>query len=79
MGIQAKNTVSTPHSGDTTFPQNTNRSYFFIVMTTGTGTIEFGGGGGKIPLEEGAHYNPPVCPTGEILVETTGDFVVHMG
>lgn len=75
----AKNTISTEYTGDTTFPANNNRDYFFIVMTVGSGTIAFGGGTGQIPLATGEHYNPPICPTGEIQVTTTGTFVVHMG
>jgi hypothetical protein len=72
------NSRSTAHSGDLVLPENRNRGYFFIVMTAGIGTIEFGGGGGLIPLATGEHYNPPVAPTSEISIVTTGDFVLHM-
>lgn len=76
--ITRVNTRSTEHTGNLTIPYNQNRSMFFIVQTVGTGTIEFGGGGGKIPLTEGVHYNPNVVPTDEISIETTGTFVVHI-
>lgn len=84
MTIMAKNTVSLEYTGDKTFPANTNRGYFFITMTSGSGTISFGIAGagettGEIPLAEGFHYVPGVCPTGEIRVTTTGTFVVHVG
>lgn len=79
MSITAKNTVSKEYTGNKTFPANNNRGYFFIVMTDGTGTISFGGGGGEIPLESGYHYEPGVCPLGEITVTTTSTYVIHMG
>lgn len=67
-------------TGNHSLPADRNRSYFFIVCTVGSGTIEFGKGGGKIPLKEGAHYNPPIVPTSEIDIEsTTGTFVIHEG
>lgn len=75
----AKNTVSTEHTGNLTLEMNNNRTYFFIVMTAGTGTIAFGGGSGGIPLEEGYHYEPAVCPTGQIDIVTAGTYVLHMG
>lgn len=76
--IERANTRSTEHTGNLVIPSAQNRSYFFIIQTSGTGTIEFGGGGGKIPLSEGTHYNPNVVPTDEISIETTGTFVVHI-
>lgn len=78
--LLAKNTVSTEYVGDKVFEPNQNRSYFFIVFTSGGGSISFGGGGGQIPLAQGEHYNPPVCPTGEINILATGSvYVIHMG
>ena len=77
--LQRVNTTSVEHTGDKTFPAKPNRSYFFIVMTSGTGTVEFNGGGGKIPLATNQFYEPYVCPTGQIDVVTTGTFVVHEG
>lgn len=71
------NTRSVSYTGTTTFPADNRRGYFFVVMTTGAGTIEFGQGGGLIPLAELEHYNPPVCPISEITVTTSGTFVVH--
>ncbi len=77
--VNAKNTISNSYDGNLTLEANNNRSYFFIVMTGGTGTIAFGGGDGEIPLTDGAHYAPPVCPTGQIVVTATGSYVIHMG
>jgi hypothetical protein len=79
MTIMAKNTVSTEYTGNTSFEPNNNRTYFFIVMTSGVGTIAFGGGTGEIPLEEGFHYQPGVTPTGQINITTAGTYVVHQG
>lgn len=78
--ITRLNTISRQYSGDTTFPYDRDRGYFFVVMLAGSsGTVEFGGGGGQIPLAEGFHYAPSVAPTSEIIVRATGNFVVHMG
>lgn len=73
------NTESREYTGNTVLPFKRDRGYFFIVMTAGTGTIEFGGGGGKIPLATGFHYSPSVAPISEISIETTGTFVIHEG
>ena len=63
--------------GDQVFPKNPNRGYFFIVFTTGSGSVSFGNGGGQVPLANLQHYEPYVCPTGEITVTAGGDtFVV---
>lgn len=77
--LLSANTVSTAHSGDLTIPKDKHRSYFFLVMTTGAGTVSFGGGNGAIPLEALQHYNPAVCPIGEIKIVTSNDFIIHMG
>lgn len=77
--IPRANTQSVEYTGNQTFEANQNRRYFFIVMTSGAGTIEFGNGGGAIPLAEGGHYCPYVCPLSEISVVTAGTFVVHWG
>lgn len=79
MAIMAKNTTSTEHTGNLILPANNNRGYFFVVMTSGSGTVEFNGGGGKIPLAQGIHYEPYVTPTGEVSIESTGTYVVCQG
>ena len=73
------NIVSTEYTGNTTIPRNPNRGYFLIVMTEGTGTVEFGTGGGKVPLTADEYYEPYVTPTSEITVETLGKFVIVEG
>jgi len=76
--IQRLNTVSKSYTGNTLLEVNLHRGYFFIVFTEGSGTIEFGDGGGKIPLELGFHYAPTVAPTSKISVESTGGtYVIH--
>ena len=78
--ISRCNTVSREETGNTIIPANKNRSYFFIVFTTGSGTIEFGNGGGLIPLANSAFYEPIVAPTGEIsIVSAGGVYVIHEG
>lgn len=66
------------YSGNLDLPEDPNRGYFFIVMTTGEGTIQFGEDGGLIPLAEGFHYAPPAVPVTTIHVVTTGEFTLHM-
>ena len=73
------NTQSREYTGNAVLPFKQDRGYFFIVMTTGEGTVEFGGGGGKIPLAEGFHYAPHVAPISEISIETSGTYVIHEG
>jgi len=77
--LKRLNTVSKEYSGNQTFPANDHRGYFLIVMTSGQGTVEFGEGGGKMPLPPEGYYEPTVTPLGEITIETTGTFVVHEG
>lgn len=72
------NSISIERTTNLVLPPNQNRRLFFIVQTVGTGTVEFGGGGGKIPLEEGMHYIPPCIPIGEISIETTGTYIIHV-
>jgi hypothetical protein len=76
--ILRKNTVSTAHTGNLVIEADRNRGYFFIVAQ-GDLTMEFGGGGGEIPLKEGQHYCPYVCPIGEIKVNSGNSYVIHMG
>ncbi|CAM0011460.1 hypothetical protein VPHK436_0062 [Vibrio phage K436] len=69
---------SVEYSGNKTFPANNRRNYFFVVMSGGSdGTIEFGGGGGKIPIPADSFYEPLMCSLSEIKVECTGTYVVH--
>ncbi len=79
MKPRSKNTVTKRYEGDKIIPHDSDRSYFFIVMISGAGSIEFGRGGGEIPLVASEHYSPYVCPTGEISIKSTGAYVVHMG
>lgn len=76
--ISKTNLVSKQYTGNTTFPVDQTRNYFFVVMLAGaSGTIEFGEGGGKIPLQEGYHYEPGTVSMGIIKIEATGDYVVN--
>jgi len=77
--ITRLNTVSKEYTGNTIFPPDKHRGFFFLVLTGTSGTVEFGQGGGKLPLAAGDHYAPNVAPIGEISVETAGTFIVHMG
>jgi hypothetical protein len=80
MRIQkAANIVSNSHTGNLTIPANNNRSYFFILMTSATGTVKLGKGSGALPLAIGVHYEPYVCPTGELDIVTTGTYIIVMG
>lgn len=76
MAAQANPIVTTQYTGNKSFPQY-DREYFFIVMTSGAGTIAFGPSGAGIPLEEGFHYAPGVVPSELITVVTSGTYIVH--
>lgn len=77
--VRRSNLKSTTHTGNRTIPATPNRSYFFITFTTAAGTIELGGGGGKVPIAQGAFFEPYITPTSEIIIETTGDYVLVEG
>lgn len=77
------NLVSKEYTGNTTIPQDSNREYFFILMTVGDGTIEFGNvknteTTGAIPLAEGTYFRPAACPISEIRI-TGGTYIVVIG
>jgi len=48
-------------------------------MTSAEGTIKLGKGSGAVPLANGVHYEPYACPTGELEITTTGDYIVVLG
>ena len=75
----AANIVSQAYTGNLTIPANRDRSYFFIIMTSTSGTLKLGKGSGAVPLANGVHYEPYVCPTGELEITTAGTFIVVMG
>lgn len=68
---------SIAYTGALELPENSNRHYFYVVVTLGDITIEFGDGGGKIPLALGKEYAPVVCPTSKIKIEGTGTYILH--
>tara|TARA_R110002096_G_C14332929_1_gene701450 strand:- start:392 stop:637 length:246 start_codon:yes stop_codon:yes gene_type:complete len=70
------NIVSTVYTGNTTIPRNINRGYFMITMTSGTCTLNFGGGTGELPVAAAGYYEPLIAPNSEIIITTTGTFVV---
>lgn len=78
MGHSMKriNSVTKEYTTNVTFPFDQNRSYFMIVVTSGTAAIGFGGGA-KIPLAVGDHYAPYVCPISEIDITVSGAIIVH--
>ena len=79
MAISAKNIVSKGYTGNLVIPANNNRGYFYVVMTSAAGTVEFANGGGLIPVALNNFYEPYVAPTGEISIVTTGTFIVVEG
>lgn len=70
------NMRSKTYAGNTTIAHNLNRGYLFVLATSGSCTIEFGDGGGQIPLVEGGFYEPLRAPTSEITIVTTGTVIV---
>ena len=76
----AVNIISTAGTGTTVIDANRDRSYFFVVATDAAATVRFGADGtGDIPLAVGSHYEPYVCPTGEITITSTGNYIYVMG
>lgn len=47
-----------------------------ITMTSGTCTLNFGGGTGELPVAAAGYYEPLIAPNSEIIITTTGTFVV---
>lgn len=76
---QSANIVSKAHLGDVTIPANRNRSYFEVIVGDTAGSLYLGGGDGEIPLAATTHYEPRVCPTGEIRIVNAGVYTVVMG
>lgn len=73
------NIVSKEYTGNTTFPFKQDRGYFLVAMGNTAGTVELGAGGGKITLASNSEFEPNVCPTSEITIETLGSYVVALG
>lgn len=68
---------SVEYTGNKTFGQDTQRGYLFVAMGAGAaGTIEFGNGGGKIPIAAEGFIEPYIVPTSEFTIECTGSYVV---
>jgi hypothetical protein len=76
MGI---NITTNEHTGNYALPQKSNRAYFLIIMTSGEGTVKFGGGTGGVPLAEDHYYEPLIAPTSEIEITSTGTYVIAEG
>ena len=79
MARNTANLTSKEYTSNITLPEDTNRTYFFIVMTSGTGSVEFNDGGGIVPLTTAQFYEPYVCPTSTIKIVTDGACVVVEG
>lgn len=68
MSLTRLNTRSVEYTGDVTLPANSNRGYLFLYVTAGSYTMEFGDGGGAIPLAVSSSYEPVVCPTSKLVL-----------
>ena len=79
LSRQAANIVSTPHLANVTIPANRNRSYFMLIAGADAAELYLGGGAGEIPIAAGEHFEPRVCPTGEIRVVCPTVFTIVMG
>lgn len=76
MNIQRLNVQSTLHVNSLSLVADPSRGRFEIVQLTGDSTVEFGQGGGLLPIPAEYHYVPTVCPTGQIDILTTGSYVI---
>jgi len=80
MSVTRANLQSRTYTGNTTIPARANRNYFMIIFTaTAGGTLEFGSGGGVLPVALDGHYEPHVAPTSSIDIVTTGTFTIIEG
>ena len=70
------NLVSKEYTGNRVFEFDYTRPYLFIIMIDQNGSIQLGDDGGKIPIPAGKFYEPLVCPSSKLTVETTGTYVV---
>ena len=73
------NLTSREYTGTTTLSANPNRTYFYVIMTSGSGSVEFNNGGGQVPLAANSWYEPYICPISEITITTTGACTVVEG
>lgn len=62
-------------TGTTTLKADAERVGFRVDMIS-DGTVEFGDGGGKVPVKAGSFYEPLVCPIGTITIESSGGYVI---
>ena len=68
MSIRNSYLVSKEYTGTTDLPRIETRLYFAVYATTGSLTVEFGGGGGTILVPEGGFYEPLVPPTSPVQI-----------
>ncbi len=68
MSFNKANLRSVEYTTAQTFDADQRREYFFLYVTSGDVTIEFGDGGGLIPVPAGGHYEPLAIPTNKIVI-----------
>jgi len=75
--------VTVDYTGTTTIPADKDRQYFFIQMKSGTCTLSFGGGPTGVAdgvfIDADGFYEPFVAPAGDVVITTTGSFVLVLG
>jgi lysophospholipase L1-like esterase len=70
--------VSKAYTGNQSFESNTTRKHFSITPAAGSAiTVEFGGGGGAIPLTPSVTFQMPVAPISKIDIVGTGSYIVQ--
>lgn len=73
------NMVSTEYTGNVELPANQNRSYFLIVMNSGTADVTFGEGTGGVPVSGSTIFEPRIAPISKITITSTGTYTVVEG
>lgn len=72
------NMRSVAYTTTQTFPRDTDREYFYVYVVSGSIVVEFGDGGGEIPIASGGFYEPIAIPTSKIVITPTGaTFIVN--
>jgi len=76
MATNNGNFKSVDYIGNTTLPARRGREYLMVLAKDAALTISIGGGAGSVPVSVGGFYEPLIAPSGELVIVTTGTFVV---
>jgi len=76
MSFNNAKLVSTTYTGNTTIPAERGREYFLIQPTGASLQIQFGGGSGRVTIQDGSYYEPYIAPSTSIEIISAGTYTV---